>query len=266
MKYKVVEKRVGTTPLQELEVLRKSDSLLRDEPLTYAGRLDPMASGKLLVLIGDECKKKPQYLGLDKEYEFEILLGVKTDTGDILGLSLLSEMDIEFSQSKLSAVLQSAVGSHSFPYPSFSSKTVNGKPLFEHALEGTLESIEKPTRESRVYSINSLGSRMCTGRDVIRDISSRLASLQVETNTGTSSPDFRRDEVLESWRIAVKEDKEYMILKVRATVSSGTYIRTLAPHIAENLGTYGLAYSIHRTKIGKYYHLFGSLGFWLRTF
>ena len=45
-----------------------------------------MASGKLLILIGDECKNQKKYFGLDKEYEFEVLFGVESDTGDVLGL------------------------------------------------------------------------------------------------------------------------------------------------------------------------------------
>ena len=53
--------------------------------MTYAGRLDPMASGVLLVLAGEETKNKDKYLGLDKEYDFEILFGFATDTYDILG-------------------------------------------------------------------------------------------------------------------------------------------------------------------------------------
>ena len=51
------------------------------------GRLDPLAEGVLLILIGDECKNKEKYLGLDKEYEVAIIFGISTDTGDALGLA-----------------------------------------------------------------------------------------------------------------------------------------------------------------------------------
>jgi len=53
--------------------------------MTYAGRLDPLAEGLLLVLTGEECKNKEKYLGLDKEYEVDVLFGFATDTYDILG-------------------------------------------------------------------------------------------------------------------------------------------------------------------------------------
>jgi tRNA U55 pseudouridine synthase TruB len=45
-----------------------------------------MAEGKMLILAGEACKEREKYLGLDKEYIFEILLGFKSDTKDILGI------------------------------------------------------------------------------------------------------------------------------------------------------------------------------------
>lgn len=79
-------KALGQTPLECLEELRVSRPDLADLPLTYAGRLDPLACGLLIVLAGEECKNKDQYLGLDKTYEFEMLVGFATDTYDLLGV------------------------------------------------------------------------------------------------------------------------------------------------------------------------------------
>ena len=84
-KYAVVEKAVGETPLQALERFRALHGELDQIPMAYAGRLDPMASGKLLILIGEECKQQERYHALDKEYEFEVLFGIGSDTGDVLG-------------------------------------------------------------------------------------------------------------------------------------------------------------------------------------
>ena len=52
----------------------------------FCGRLDPMARGKILLLINDECKKMPLYLNNNKTYQFEICFGFQTDTDDFLGL------------------------------------------------------------------------------------------------------------------------------------------------------------------------------------
>lgn len=84
--YVLLHKAVGQTPLEVLELWRQTKPELKNTPLAYAGRLDPMAEGVLLVLIGDECKKQTEYHHLDKEYEFEVLFGLASDSGDVLGL------------------------------------------------------------------------------------------------------------------------------------------------------------------------------------
>jgi tRNA U55 pseudouridine synthase TruB len=43
-------KNVGETPLECLERFRVENSEYKDVPMTYAGRLDPMAEGVLIVL------------------------------------------------------------------------------------------------------------------------------------------------------------------------------------------------------------------------
>ena len=71
-----IHKEVGETPLQALIRVRKLHHIAEDVPLAYAGRLDPMAEGILLVLIGDTCKSQNEYHRLDKKYVFEMLLGI----------------------------------------------------------------------------------------------------------------------------------------------------------------------------------------------
>ena len=61
-----VYKKRGETPLQALNRLRKEAPKLENEILSYAGRLDPLAEGLMLVLIGEANKKREKYLNLDK--------------------------------------------------------------------------------------------------------------------------------------------------------------------------------------------------------
>jgi tRNA U55 pseudouridine synthase TruB len=295
-RYFVIEKRVGYTPLQELEVLKGAAPELAQVPLTYAGRLDPMASGKLLVLVGDECKKRRQYEKLDKEYEFEVLLGFKTDTGDVLGVADASSDEQntrchfvacgtrsaltplrgcgfgprtknDTGCSAPASIARSLIGKHAFPYPAFSSKTVQGKPLFEYALAGTLDTIQIPTIDVHIYRMEYLGKRVVPRDILLRDIADKIQMLQVEGNTGRVAADFRKDEITDRWRQLLDSGTDqYEVLRFKTTVSSGTYIRTLSSLIAQKLGTEGLAYSILRTRIGRYQPFIGRLGFWRRTF
>ena len=82
----ICNKEIGETPLECLERIRKENNMDENMPMTYAGRLDPMAEGLFIILSGEECKNKEKYTNLDKEYQMEILFGIKTDSYDILGL------------------------------------------------------------------------------------------------------------------------------------------------------------------------------------
>src|SRR3989344_4155540 len=97
----VIKKVLGETPLQALERLRVEKDFPHDLAMTYAGRLDPMAEGKLLILTGEDCKRRERYDGLDKEYVFEIAFGIESDTGDILGISKLFLGEEKLSIKKL---------------------------------------------------------------------------------------------------------------------------------------------------------------------
>jgi len=267
-KFAIIEKKVGKTPLQALENFRQTDKNLVGVPMTYAGRLDPMASGKLIILIGEECKRRDLYTDLDKEYEFEILLGFKSDTSDVLGLSeFCGENESGISEKSIYATTKMFVGKHNLPYPVYSSRTVNGKPLFHHAVENNLEEIKIPTAEMEVYKLEFCGRRKIPAYDLLKEIAGKISLLNVDENDPRPGSGFRKPEILACWRTFENlGSKQFAVLKFKAAVSSGTYIRALAPIMAEQLGTCGLAYSIHRTKIGKFFPITKHLGFWRKTF
>ena len=54
----VINKKEGETPLEALEDFRRKNKEYKDVKMTYAGRLDPLVSGLLLVLAGDEVREK----------------------------------------------------------------------------------------------------------------------------------------------------------------------------------------------------------------
>ena len=77
-------KDAGNTMVQTMDKFKKENNI--NDKVCYCGRLDPLARGTVLLLVGDECKKMNEYLGTTKEYEFEILFGLSTDTDDPMGL------------------------------------------------------------------------------------------------------------------------------------------------------------------------------------
>ncbi len=268
-KFFVIEKLVGETPLQALLTFKSNNIEYKDLPLTYAGRLDPMASGKLLILSGEECKKRKKYDNLDKEYEFEILLGVKSDTGDVLGLvcncSADSKKDTSIEEAHEAG--QSFLGKHRIPYPVFSSKVFKGKPLFWHALQKSMKKEDIPYTSIKIKKITFLESYFLDASQLERRIIDKINLLKISAKKSRPENDFRKDEVIKNWQtFFLKERAEFQILKFGVVVGTGTYIRSLAPMIAEKLKSCGLAFSIHRTKIGRYRKVGKNFGFWSSNF
>lgn len=263
----VVIKELGETPLQALERYRAAAAIDPSIPITYAGRLDPMASGRLLLLIGDECKKRSRYDALDKEYMCEILLGISSDSGDVLGLAALDRDYGAVSEAEIAATLEQLLGTQQLAYPAYSSKPVRGMPLFEHALKGTLGAIEIPKKEVRLYQLEYCGTSMQSGMLLLRTLEEKINALQAPHDPNKLGSDFRKEEILKRWRELLSEShRTFSSIRVRAVVSSGTYVRSLAELIASRLNTTGLVLSLSRTKIGSYQPLGRSRGFWKSTY
>lgn len=263
-RYAVVEKPIGETPLQAIKAWKVDNPLYKDVPASYAGRLDPMASGKLIILLGEECKRQKAYTNLDKEYEIEILLDAGSDTGDALGIVEYASRKTRIEPHLLRTALALERGTHVREYPPYSSKTVGGKPLFLHALTGTLDTIEIPKHEERIYSIREKGMRRISAGELSARINAFLAHVpKTDEPSKLLGADFRIDAVRQSWAefFRAAGEREFIILSLRVACGTGAYMRTLAGRIGEALGTRSLALSIHRTKIGN---RFGS--FWLRSY
>lgn len=266
--YVLLEKRLGQTPLEAIDAWKKDHPAYAALPACYAGRLDPMAEGKLLVLLGEECKNQKQYHGLDKEYEIEVLLDLETDTGDVLGMPRAANKETVPTAAAITRALSAHTGSHVVPYPAFSSKTVSGKPLFLYALEGTLATIQIPTHAETVYALRLESCVSYTTQEIQARILSMLAHApRSEEPSKALGADFRQDAIRAAWTklLATSPNRSFAVLRLRVTCGSGTYMRTLAARIAASLKTQGLALSIRRTRIGRYRKFFG-IGLWTKQF
>ncbi|MDQ3076033.1 MAG: hypothetical protein M3Q34_02800 [bacterium] len=244
----LVNKKEGETPLEALSLFRSKHQAYKDLSITYAGRLDPMASGLLLLVVGDEIKNKSKYLDLDKQYEFEVLFGFATDTYDILG-KVLRCSDEVIQKNELEKQIQRNLkffkGKFIQKYPIYSSKTVKGKPLFEYGRRG--ESVDSPEREVNVKSLTFLNIKKVASKKLLENIEKRIKKV---------GGDFRQEEILKIWRKDLKKDgKEFpwfLIASFKIKCGSGTYVRGIANSLGKSMNIPALAYSIKRTKIGKY--------------
>lgn len=240
----LLDKKEGKTPLEAVSFFRDEHPEYKDIKMTYAGRLDPMASGLLLILSGDKVKEKEEYLALDKDYDFEVLFGVSTDTYDVLGLveNVVScEENENTLTEKIEENLYNFTGKFMQKYPLYSSKTVKGKPLFQYARRG--QEVEAPEHEVSVRNLELLDVYELSKERLLFDVKSRIARV---------SGDFRQGEIIKKWEESMGEDGKFLVGKFKITCGSGTYIRVLANDLGCKIGLPALAYFIRRTRVGVF--------------
>ncbi len=208
--------------------------------LTYAGRLDPMAEGIVLVLAGESRFEKDALLGLPKTYDVDILLGIATDTQDPLGL--ITDRDVHTVQGvAIEKTIAEMTAITALPYPLYSSVPVYGKPLFVHARAGN--SVVVPEKKVTIHEAKLLGMKQVPLSDLVQIIVGDI---------GNVVGDFRQDEIIIKWQTLRDEHTAVTIVTVSISASSGTYMRSLAAWMGERLGVPALAYRIVRTKLGDY--------------
>ncbi len=232
----IVYKKEAETPLQALVRFRESEQIPQSVPLTYAGRLDPLAEGVLVVLSGEAVHEKDLVNKLDKEYESEFLFGIKTDTYDLLGIP----KEINTTPPTIESVVEkitTLVGHHYFPYPPYSSKPVHGKPLFMWAREGKINDILIPTTKMQVNDSTILSISNRSGREIKE---------RVNNITGMLKGDFRQHEINDAWKVGLRDNDIFLSITIRWDVASGTYIRSLADYCGATL------YRLKRMRVGGY--------------
>ena len=78
----LIDKPKGITSFDVIRRLRRQCGVRK---IGHAGTLDPNATGLLIIGIGAGTKRLREYLRLPKTYVMDILLGIRTDSGDIAG-------------------------------------------------------------------------------------------------------------------------------------------------------------------------------------
>ena len=131
---------------------RKLQSLFsKKKKIGHAGTLDPLASGILIVCIGEMTKFVNFLTRENKTYLAEVSLGIKTDSGDVDGRVIERSNRIP-SRLALEKKLKSFVGVIDQKPPIYSSLKYKGKPYRYYATKGI--EIEIKSRKVTIHSIS----------------------------------------------------------------------------------------------------------------
>lgn len=163
----------------------------------HTGTLDPLATGLLVVLVGNYTKRATQLTKLDKTYEVTMELGQMSTTGDDEGeKSFVSA--VRPTAEDVNAALQSFVGDIMQTPPAYSAMKINGVRAYKLARQGKEVVMEaRPARvdglENIKYDYPSVSFTVAVSsgtyiRSLVQDVGQKLG-------TGAYMSDLRRTRV-----------------------------------------------------------------------
>lgn len=148
----LLDKPAGFTSHDAVAKLR---GILHQKKIGHAGTLDPMATGVLVILLGNATRASDHASGQSKEYHARLRLGLTTDTQDIAG-KVLSRSPAAVPSEQLALALAAFTGKIDQLPPMYSAVQVGGRRLYDLARKG-LE-IERQSREISIEEMCLLPS------------------------------------------------------------------------------------------------------------
>ena len=144
----IVDKPKGMTSHDVVNFVRRRFAFKK---VGHAGTLDPIATGVLVLLLGNATKSSAWLVDDDKEYDAVLKCGVTTDTFDAEG-KIKEEKDINgLNEEKIRSVFSQFCGEQLQAPPAYSAVKHKGRPLYELARLGVF--IEKEPRRINIKEL-----------------------------------------------------------------------------------------------------------------
>ncbi len=154
----LIDKPKGIT---SFDVIRRLRSHLGVRKMGHAGTLDPLASGLMIIGVGEGTKKLSGLIKLDKEYVADILVGERRTTGDMEG-EIVEEKPVSvLDEEEVRDTLESLRGTLYLPVSAYSAIKKDGVPMYirarKAAKKGEVVS-DVPMRTMQVHDVELLGT------------------------------------------------------------------------------------------------------------
>ena len=136
------------------DCVRMAKRWFNTRKIGHCGTLDPLASGLLVLCLGNATRYAQYFLDADKYYQAVIDLGKTSDTYDSEGQITISPSQNLNTPKQVQKVLEQYVGPQAQIPPMYSALKKDGKPLYELARQGI--TIEREPRNIKIHSIDLL--------------------------------------------------------------------------------------------------------------
>ena len=164
----VVDKPSGMTSHDVVAQVRRR---LKMKRIGHAGTLDPLATGVLVILVGNGTKLFDKFVGMDKGYEAVLKLGLKTHSADIQGDVLAEKPYAHITREAVETAFVRFTGEIDQVPPMVSAVKHKGERLYRLARKGI--QVDRPARRVRIDVLKVL------------DFSSPLVRFRMDCSKGT---------------------------------------------------------------------------------
>lgn len=213
----------------------------RNLKVGHAGTLDPLATGVLLVCIGNACKRAQEFQDHDKEYLAGICFGATTPSYD-------REKEVDrlystegISRESVAAMLPSFLGEQDQVAPLFSAKMVDGVRSYELARKMYREGAALDKAAAELLNIGHISINEI-------ELVSWGVTGEADGVSGGSVADGASSRINVA---AIPEELPYAIIRIAC--SKGTYIRSIARDAGERMGSGAFLLSLCRSRSGSFH-------------
>ena len=135
------------------DVVNQTRKMFNAKKNGHTGTLDPFATGVLPIAFGEATKLIPYVTEAKKEYEFVVVWGKKTDSGDLTG-QVIETNDKIPSREEIFKVIPDFIGEIKQIPPTYSAIKINGRRAYDLARRG--EEVKIPERIVEIYDLKLL--------------------------------------------------------------------------------------------------------------
>lgn len=135
------------------DVVARARRIFQMRSIGHSGTLDPLASGLMVLLMGEGTKLSDYILSENKCYKLKLKLGLTTDTLDVTGQTL-STAPVAVTEAEFQTAAESLVGSLQLPVPMFSAVKIQGQKMYEYARKN--EAVIAPMKEMNFFDMKLL--------------------------------------------------------------------------------------------------------------
>ena len=149
----IVDKPSGWTSFDVVAKIRgiiKRETGLKKAKVGHTGTLDPLATGLLVLVVGDYCKRAGEFSKLDKTYEVTMRLGQTSTTGDEEG-EKTKVSELQPGKQAIIDALKHFTGETEQTPPAYSAIKIDGQRAYKLARAG--KEVKLEPRQVTIYDL-----------------------------------------------------------------------------------------------------------------